>query len=223
MHSKLLAEIWCLSSRYDFLMLELIIITDSALKRIKELLLKSKEILNELREASVEELKTDETFSDTICFTHRMIFDLERIIWDDELDLRFKLSDKAEFKKSARELHKNVQKIYLILTENLSLDDKKKFIKERIRMIKTDGELNQARVSLYIGKELARKKFCSKNEPKSFIPLKENALIEKIMETVSAKDPANEFDYVTFFEEVEHNLEEDNPEWRKLKASLGIA
>lgn len=209
MSVKILRDIWVLSLQYHVMKLGLIIpfFEENALKDLKRFALESKQILNVLRVTPVEELKKDEAYSDTIGDTHKMIFNLEQLLWD--YDLNFEVINKSDFKKYAKELHKNAQKIYLIITENLTQEDKKKYIKNCIDTFKRQYEKTEGQIVLYIGKGLIRKKICSKGLSKSFISLKGNELIETLMKLVSEKDPANEFDYVIFFEEIEKELSDE--------------
>ena len=87
------------------------------------------------------------------------------------------------------------------------------YLKERIKMLKTNYEKSEAQIVLYIGNGLIRKKICSKGLTKSFIFLKGNEFIETLMKTVSQKDPANEFDYITFFEEIENEMKGELVKW----------
>lgn len=210
---KILRDVWILSGQYFVMTLGLIapFLENNAFKDLKRLTLESKRILNVLRETPVEELKKDEVYTDAIYEIHKMIFNLETLLWD--YDFNFEVINKADFYKYAKELHKNTQKIYLIITENLTQEDKKKFIKKRIKMLKTNYEKSEAQIVLYIGKCLIRKKICSKGLTKSFISLKGNEFIETLMKTVSQKDPANEFDYITFFEEIENEMKDELVKW----------
>ena len=109
------------------------------LKDLRELSLKSNRILSELRETPGEDLKKDETFSDTIHSAHQMIFNLENLLCDKDLQD----TENSEVKNYLEEIYKNVQKIYLILTEDFSQEDKKNYIKICIDMFKCDYEKSE--------------------------------------------------------------------------------
>ncbi len=209
MSVKILRDIWGLSVQYHVMKLGLIVpfFEENALKDLKRFALESKQILNVLRDTPVEELKKDETYSDTIEHTHTMIFDLEDLLWNNDFDLQG--INKSEVKKALNEIYKNAQKIYLIITENFTQEDKKKYIKNCIDTFKRQYEKTEGQIVLYIGKGLIRKKICKKGLPKTFISLKGDKLIETIMKLVSEKDPANEFDYVIFFEEIKKELSDE--------------
>ena len=210
---KLVREIWTMCALFNVQQLSFCVpfLQKGILQDLKETSTRAKQILIKLRETPVEELKKDETYSDTIEHTHSMIFDLENLLWDNHC--AFQGVNNSEVKKVLNEIYNNVQKIYLILTENFTQEDKKKYIKNSIDMFKRNYEKSEGQIALYIGKGLIRKKICTKGLPKTFITLKGNELVETLMKLVSEKDPANEFDYITFFEEIDNELKDEEIKW----------
>ena len=213
MFVKIVREIWTMGALFNVQQLSFCVpfLQKGILQDLKETSTRAKQILSELRDTSVEELKKDETYSDTIEHTHTMIFDLEDLLWDNDFSLQG--VNKSEVKKVLNEIYKNVQKIYLIITENFTQEDKKKYIKNCIDTFKRRYEKTEGQIALYIGKGLIRKNICSNGLPKTFITLKGDELVETIMKLVSEKDPANEFDYVIFFEEIENELRDEQVKW----------
>ena len=213
MFVKMVREIWRMCALFNVQQLSFCVpfLQENVLKDLKETSTRAKQILSELRDTSVEELKKDETYSDTIEHTHTMIFDLEDLLWNNDFDLQG--VNKSEVKKVLNEIYKNVQKIYLIITEDFTQEDKKKYIKNCIDTFKRQYEKTEGQIVLYIGKGLIRKNICSNGLPKTFITLKGDELVETIIKLVSEKDPANEFDYVIFFEEIENELRDEQVKW----------
>lgn len=184
-----------------------------ALEILKECAPKTKHLLKIIKNTPLEEIKKADAYPNEIGRTHTSIKNLDYLLFHKN----FKVVSKSEVQKYAQEAYKNIQSIYCMLQQDFNLADKKNFLMEQIKSITLFGCGPTERIALYMGKELVRLKICTHEEAKIFIKFNEEKLIERITNLISAKDSANNFNYVTFMERVESNLMEDEPEWKAFK------